>query len=135
MGDTEETICATGAASSGPAGAARTSVVVNVAASSEHAAETVCSLDFGLRMARVRSTATIVVGTDAAAERASVTSRLEAARSAVARLTDAGGGERFGVAADETSVRAFRDNVARIEEEEGKARRAKVAEYKVISIK
>ena len=46
-------------------GKARTAVVINIAPDAEHADETACSLEFGTRMAVVKTAATVVVGRDA----------------------------------------------------------------------
>lgn len=90
-----------------------TSVVVALASDAEHVDETVCSIEFGKRMAVVRNQATVVVGQDAAAEAFAASRMLEAARAEVARLEAEGHGERFGENADATSIASFKENVRR----------------------
>jgi hypothetical protein len=64
-------------------------------------------------MAVVRNQATVVVGREVAAEARGAVSSLEAARAALARLEAEGHGERFGEAADGTSVASFQENARR----------------------
>ena len=49
----------------GGQGGSKTAVVINVATEGGNADETVCSLQFGQRMAMVENHATVVVGSDA----------------------------------------------------------------------
>ncbi len=90
-----------------------TAVVLAVASDPEHADESVCSIEFGRRMAVVRNRLTAVVGTDAAAEAALVAGQLAAARSELARLEAEGHGARFGDDADAPSIAQFKENVRR----------------------
>jgi hypothetical protein len=107
-------------------GRACTSVVINVAPDAAHADESVCSLQFGARMASVVSRAVRVVGSDAGGEAAALAAELRAARQALAALAEAGHGERFSAAAAAHEVRSFQENQRRAEDEEAAARRARV---------
>ena len=110
-----------------------TAVVIAIAAEAEHADETICSVEFGRRMAVVRNQATVVAGQDAAEERHAAVQRLEAARAELARLEAEGFGERFGDAADTTTVAGFRDNVRRKGEKDGEALRARARLAEVVA--
>ena len=110
-----------------------TAVVIAIAAEAEHADETICSVEFGRRLAVVRNQATVVAGQDAAEERHAAVQRLEAARAELARLEAEGFGERFGDAADTTTVAGFRDNVRRKGEKDGEALRARARLAEVVA--
>jgi hypothetical protein len=107
-----------------------TSVVVALASEAEHADETVCSVEFAKRMAVVRTRATVVSGQDAATEVQHAARTLEAARAELERLETQGFGERFGEAADVTTIASFQDNVRRKAEKdtEALAARGRLAE-------
>ena len=98
-----------------------TSVVVALASEAEHAEETVCSVEFARRMAVVRTQATVISGQDAAAEAQLAAQRLSAARVEMERLEALGFGERFGEAADVTSIASFKENVRRKGEKDAEA--------------
>ena len=90
-----------------------TSVVIAVASDDEHAAESICSLEFGKRMAVVRNNATVAVHQDAAHEARSAEMLLSAARDELARLELDGHGEKFGDAEGPSAIAQFKDNVRR----------------------
>ena len=107
-------------------GRARTAVVINVAPDAEHADETACSLEFGTRMAAVRTAATVVVGTDAAGEVANVRAQCEAARARLAQLEREGHGEWWSDDPNHASeIKSIRENMRRQEAEEAAAKRAR----------
>ena len=74
---------------------AHASVVINVAPGDEHKDETICSLRFGQRMARVSNRAKVVVGTDAAKEQSHLQASVTALRHKLEALADAGMGGGF----------------------------------------
>jgi len=90
-----------------------TAVVIAAATDAEHTGETMCSIEFGKRMAVVRNEAAVVVGQDAADEAGALKLRLEVARAELAALAARGCGERFGEGSDAPSVAQFRENVRR----------------------
>ena len=98
-----------------------TSVVVALASEAENADETVCSVEFARRMAVVRTQATVISGQDAAAEAQLAAQRLDAARVEMERLEAQGFGERFGEAADVTTIASFQENVRRKGEKDAEA--------------
>ena len=103
-----------------------TAVVVNVASDPEHAPETVCSLEFGKRMAVVRPSVTVAVGHDIHDEQASLEAELEQVRAELNQLEAKGLGGRFGSVGAPSEQRAFEQNVVRVAAQEDRIQAARV---------
>ena len=95
-------------------GRSRTAVVVNVAEDAIHYEETLCSLQFGKRLAQVKNRATKVVGEHVAGEKASLGANLKAAEAKLKGLASQGHGERFGYTASPAQIEAFQKTQSRL---------------------
>ena len=111
-------------------GRACASMVVNVASEDAHSDETLCSLEFGKRMAVVKDTATVVVGVDEGAERSQLEALLACSRSQLRAMEEKGQGGRFGATAMECEKHAYNDNRRRMAayEVESRELRAEILE-------
>lgn len=67
-------------------GHASTAVVIQAATDAEHAEESLCSLEFGQRMGRVRSTVAVAATRDLSADAAALHAQLDRERAALAAL-------------------------------------------------
>ena len=108
-------------------GRARAGVVVCVAPDADHGDESVCSLDFGARMATVRTAAAVAAGTDAGDELADARTRLGAETARLAELERGGFGEWWSPDPRyRHEVDMLKANVARLDSEDGAAKAARV---------
>ena len=95
---------------------AHASVVINVAPGSEHKDETICSLRFGSRMARVSNRAKVIVGTDAVKEQKNLQNNVMALRIKLKALADQGMGGGFVHNAIPSEVKSLMANQKRYDE-------------------
>ena len=108
-------------------GRARAGVVVCVAPDADHGDESVCSLDFGARMATVRTAAAVAAGNDAGDELADARRRLGAEAARLAELERGGFGEWWSPDPRyRHEVDMLKANMARLDREDGAARAARV---------
>ncbi|KAK7247701.1 microtubule motor protein [Aureococcus anophagefferens] len=107
---------------------ARAGVVVCVAPDADHGDESVCSLDFGARMATVRTAAApVAAGADAGDELADARRRLGAEAARLAELERGGFGEWWSPDPRyRHEVDMLKANMARLDREDGAARAARV---------
>lgn len=95
---------------------AHASVVINVAPGEAYQDETMCSLRFGERMARVGNRATLAAGADAGEEQARLQAEVGALRRKVLAMTEAGMGGCFVAGAVLSEVKSLRANQQRWDE-------------------
>lgn len=98
-----------------------TSVVINVAAESEHAEESICSLKFGERMSVVRNSPTVVVDSDAGDE-AQLARVLDVTKKELAQMVADGLGGGFVDGAPNSEKLSLAENMRKLAEAEREVR-------------
>ena len=127
---------------------ASTTFVINVAPDTDHAEETVCSLEFGKNLTKVpprkhsvssrkigsgESTATDIVGIESSLDSDDATEneleilleQLQVAKTKLAQAEARGQGEQFDLTAPEGEIRVLKRNLRRVQKEEAKVREAR----------
>ena len=126
---------------------ASTTFVINVAPDTDHAEETVCSLEFGKNLTKVpprkhsvsrrigggESTATDNVGIESSLDSDDATEneleilleQLQLAKTKLAQAEARGQGEQFDLTAPEGEIRVLKRNLRRVQKEEAKVREAR----------
>ena len=127
---------------------ASTTFVINVAPDTDHAEETVCSLEFGKNLTKVpprkhsvssrkigsgESTATDIIGIESSLDSDDATEneleilleQLQVAKTKLAQAEARGQGEQFDLTAPEGEIRVLKRNLRRVQKEEAKVRAAR----------
>jgi hypothetical protein len=104
-----------------------TSVVICVASERAHVEESRCSLQFGQRLARVKSNAAVAAGENVDGQADVVQAALATRRAELVALAAQGKGPGHGFNADPAQVKAFQRSVARLDELEREIMARRVA--------